>query len=65
MGMSKAVMEKVAIAKSRTTLDTIISITRYGNVLASRGSVVPHFIDQIKSNNDITVTDPNMTRFIN
>jgi UDP-glucose 4-epimerase len=64
MGMSKAVMEKVAIAKSRTTLDTIISITRYGNVLASRGSVVPHFIDQIKSNNDITVTDPNMTRFI-
>jgi UDP-N-acetylglucosamine 4,6-dehydratase len=64
MGMSKAVMEKVAIAKSRTTSETIITITRYGNVLASRGSVVPHFIDQIKSNNDITVTDPNMTRFI-
>ena len=64
MGMSKAVMEKVAIAKSRTTSDTIITITRYGNVLASRGSVVPHFIDQIKSNNEITVTDPNMTRFI-
>jgi UDP-glucose 4-epimerase len=64
MGMTKGVMEKVAIAKSRLTSDTIISITRYGNVLASRGSVVPHFIEQIKSNIDITVTDPNMTRFI-
>jgi UDP-N-acetylglucosamine 4,6-dehydratase len=64
MGMTKGVMEKVAIAKSRITSDTIISITRYGNVLASRGSVVPHFIQQIKSNIDITVTDPNMTRFI-
>lgn len=64
MGMTKGVMEKVAIAKSRITSDTIISITRYGNVLASRGSVVPHFIEQIKSNTDITVTDPNMTRFI-
>ena len=64
MGMTKGVMEKVAIAKSRITSDTIISITRYGNVLASRGSVVPHFIEQIKSNIDITVTDPNMTRFI-
>jgi len=64
MGMTKGVMEKVAIAKSRITSDTIISITRYGNVLASRGSVVPHFIDQIKSSIDITVTDPNMTRFI-
>jgi UDP-N-acetylglucosamine 4,6-dehydratase len=64
MGMTKGVMEKVAIAKSRITSDTIISITRYGNVLASRGSVVPHFIDQIYSNTDITVTDPNMTRFI-
>lgn len=64
MGMTKGVMEKVAIAKSRITTNTIISITRYGNVLASRGSVVPHFIEQIKSNSDITVTDPNMTRFI-
>jgi UDP-glucose 4-epimerase len=64
MGMTKAVMEKVAIAKSRITSETIISITRYGNVLASRGSVVPHFIGQISSNRDITVTDPNMTRFI-
>ncbi len=64
MGMTKAVMEKVAIAKSRISSDTIISITRYGNVLASRGSVVPHFIEQINSNLDITVTDPNMTRFI-
>lgn len=64
MGMTKGVMEKVAIAKSRVTSDTIISITRYGNVLASRGSVIPHFIEQINSNTDITVTDPNMTRFI-
>ena len=64
MGMTKGVMEKVAIAKSRIANDTIITITRYGNVLASRGSVVPHFIDQIKSNTNITVTDPNMTRFI-
>jgi UDP-N-acetylglucosamine 4,6-dehydratase len=64
MGLTKAVMEKVAIAKSRTSLNTIISITRYGNVLASRGSVVPHFIEQIKANVDLTVTDPNMTRFI-
>jgi UDP-N-acetylglucosamine 4,6-dehydratase len=64
MGMTKGVMEKVTIAKSRLETNTIITITRYGNVLASRGSVVPHFIDQIKSNNDITVTDPNMTRFM-
>jgi len=64
MGMTKGVMEKVAIAKSRIESNTIITITRYGNVLASRGSVIPHFIEQIKSKNDITVTDPNMTRFI-
>jgi UDP-N-acetylglucosamine 4,6-dehydratase len=64
MGMTKGVMEKVTIAKSRITSNTIISITRYGNVLASRGSVIPHFIEQIKSKTDITVTDPNMTRFI-
>lgn len=64
MGMTKAVMEKVAIAKSRTTTDTVITITRYGNVLASRGSVIPHFIEQMRKGEDITVTDPNMTRFI-
>jgi UDP-glucose 4-epimerase len=64
MGMTKGVMEKVAIAKSRITSQTVISITRYGNVLASRGSVVPHFVEQINSNTEITVTDPNMTRFI-
>ena len=64
MGMTKGVMEKVAIAKSRIETNTIITITRYGNVLASRGSVIPHFIEQIKCQNDITVTDPNMTRFI-
>jgi UDP-N-acetylglucosamine 4,6-dehydratase len=64
MGMTKGVMEKVAIAKSRLVSDTIITITRYGNVLASRGSVIPHFIDQIKNDLNITVTDPNMTRFI-
>jgi len=64
MGMTKGVMEKVAIAKSRTVSNTTITITRYGNVLASRGSVIPHFINQIKSDEDITVTDPNMTRFV-
>lgn len=64
MGMTKGVMEKVAIAKSRMETNTIITITRYGNVLASRGSVIPHFIEQIKYQNDISVTDPNMTRFI-
>ena len=64
MGMTKGLMEKVAIAKSRIETNTIITITRYGNVLASRGSVIPHFIEQIKRQNDITVTDPNMTRFI-
>jgi UDP-glucose 4-epimerase len=64
MGMTKGVMEKVAIAKSRIAYDTVITITRYGNVLASRGSVIPHFVEQIKNNINITVTDPNMTRFI-
>ena len=53
MGMTKGVMEKVAIAKSRLSSETIITITRYGNVLASRGSVIPHFIDQIKNNSYI------------
>jgi UDP-glucose 4-epimerase len=64
MGTSKAMMEKVFVAKSRTSNSTIISGTRYGNVMASRGSVIPHFYDQIKSGKDITVTDPNMTRFM-
>jgi UDP-N-acetylglucosamine 4,6-dehydratase/5-epimerase len=64
MGMTKGVMEKVAIAKSRNVTNTIITITRYGNVLASRGSVIPHFVEQLKKGMDLTVTDPNMTRFI-
>ena len=64
MGISKALMEKVAIAKSRNSSDTIICITRYGNVMASRGSVIPLFIDQIISGKPITITDPNMTRFM-
>jgi len=66
MGISKAMMEKVAVAKSRNLNDneTIICCTRYGNVMASRGSVIPLFIDQIKKGKDITITDPNMTRFM-
>jgi len=64
MGMSKALMEKVAIAKSRSARDTIISVTRYGNVMCSRGSVIPLFINQIKNNQAITITDPSMTRFM-
>ncbi len=66
MGISKAMMEKVFIAKSRTiSLDkTVICGTRYGNVMASRGSVIPLFIEQIKSGQFLTVTDPNMTRFL-
>ncbi|EKF50165.1 polysaccharide biosynthesis protein capd [Thermosipho africanus H17ap60334] len=64
MGMSKALMEKVAIAKSRETDETTISITRYGNVMASRGSVIPLFIEQIRRNVPITITDPTMTRFM-
>ena len=64
MGVSKAMMEKVFVAKSRTSNSTIICGTRYGNVMASRGSVIPHFYDQIEKGNDITVTDPNMTRFM-
>lgn len=66
MGISKAMMEKVAVAKSRNLDDseTIISCTRYGNVMASRGSVIPLFIDQIRNEKDITITDPNMTRFM-
>lgn len=66
MGTSKAMMEKVIVAKSRTVKpeQTKICCTRYGNVLCSRGSVVPLFIEQIKAGKPITVTDPNMTRFV-
>ena len=66
MGISKAMMEKVAIAKARQIdpKDTLITVTRYGNVMASRGSVIPLFVEQMKRGEDITVTDPNMTRFM-
>ncbi|WP_333596224.1 polysaccharide biosynthesis protein [Schleiferia thermophila] len=64
MGISKALMEKVAIAAARNTNSTTVCLTRYGNVMASRGSVIPHFIQQIKNGQPITVTDPNMTRFL-
>lgn len=64
MGTSKAMMEKVIVAKSRTTKTTEICCTRYGNVMCSRGSVIPLWIDQIKSGNSITITEPTMTRFI-
>jgi UDP-glucose 4-epimerase len=64
MGISKAMMEKVAVAKSRSSNGTVICATRYGNVMASRGSVIPLFIDQIRGGQPITVTDPNMTRFM-
>lgn len=64
MGISKAMMEKVLVAKSRNAGNTVISGTRYGNVMASRGSVIPLFVDQIKSEKNLTVTDPNMTRFM-
>ena len=64
MGISKAMMEKVAVAKSRNSKSTIICATRYGNVMASRGSVIPLFLNQIKNNEPITITDPNMTRFM-
>lgn len=64
MGISKALEEKVAIAKSRTSGKTKICCTRYGNVMCSRGSVIPLWIDQIRNKKPITLTDPNMTRFI-
>ena len=66
MGISKAMMEKVFVAKSKTVDpdQTLICGTRYGNVMASRGSVIPLFIDQIKNGQPLTVTDPNMTRFL-
>ena len=66
MGVSKAMMERVAVAKSKNLddNDTMIACTRYGNVMASRGSVIPLFMDQIKNNQTITITDPAMTRFM-
>jgi UDP-glucose 4-epimerase len=64
MGISKAMMEKVAIAKSRNSNRTVINVTRYGNVMCSRGSVIPLFTNQIRSARPITVTDPAMTRFM-
>ncbi len=64
MGITKAIEEKIAVAKSRMSGKTKICCTRYGNVMCSRGSVIPLWIDQIKSGNPITVTEPSMTRFI-
>jgi UDP-N-acetylglucosamine 4,6-dehydratase len=64
MGISKALMEKIMVAKSRVSGETELVGTRYGNVMASRGSVIPLFYDQIQSNIDITVTNPDMTRFM-
>lgn len=64
MGISKAMMEKVAVAASRNLEKTTVCLTRYGNVMASRGSVIPLFVKQIKNGQDITITDPNMTRFL-
>ena len=65
MGMSKALMEKIAISNSRNNdSKTKICVTRYGNVMASRGSVIPLFVDQIKNKKPLTITDPDMTRFL-
>ena len=66
MGMSKAMMERLMVAKARMNIssDTIMCATRYGNVMASRGSVIPLFLNQMKQNKDLTVTDPKMTRFL-
>ena len=64
MGISKALMEKVAIAKSRNSSNTKICVTRYGNVMASRGSVIPLFVDQIRQGKALTLTNPDMTRFM-
>ncbi len=66
MGMSKAMAEKVMVAKSRLIKEggTVLCATRYGNVMASRGSVIPLFIEQLKKNEPLTITDPNMTRFL-
>jgi len=64
MGISKALMEKVAVAASRNLTDTTVCLTRYGNVMASRGSVIPLFLKQIQEGSPITITDPKMTRFL-
>lgn len=64
MGISKAMMEKIVVAKSRGNEATVICATRYGNVMASRGSVIPLFVEQIRAGLPITITDPNMTRFM-
>lgn len=64
MGISKAMMERIFVAKSRITDSTLICGTRYGNVMCSRGSVIPLFVDQIKAGAPLTVTNPNMTRFL-
>jgi UDP-N-acetylglucosamine 4,6-dehydratase len=64
MGISKAMMEKIIVAKSRVTSETVICATRYGNVMASRGSVIPLFINQIRDRVPLSITDPNMTRFM-
>jgi UDP-glucose 4-epimerase len=64
MGISKALMEKVAVAASRNLNKTTVCLTRYGNVMASRGSVIPLFLQQIREGKEITITDPNMTRFL-
>ncbi len=64
MGISKAMMEKVAVAMSRNVQETTICLTRYGNVMGSRGSVIPLFVNQIKNGENITITDPTMTRFL-
>jgi UDP-N-acetylglucosamine 4,6-dehydratase/5-epimerase len=64
MGISKAMMEKVMVAKSRVSESTIICGTRYGNVMASRGSVIPLFVEQLRASKAITITDPSMTRFM-
>lgn len=66
MGISKAMAEKLMVAKARTQLDTeaVLCATRYGNVMASRGSVIPLFVSQLKEGKPLTVTDPNMTRFL-
>jgi len=64
MGISKAMMEKVFVAKAKTVSNTVICGTRYGNVMASRGSVIPLFVDQIRKKADLTVTNPYMTRFL-
>lgn len=64
MGISKALMEKVAVAASRNLQETTVCLTRYGNVMASRGSVIPLFLQQIREGKEITITDPKMTRFL-